>query len=135
VAYCLSQGLAETRKIATERRAAFEEWLRDHVEEPGGEDLIDPRHFQRWQRSLPKKGPLSVPKASYPAVLTGTDGLRKRYAVVPVHLEGKTRWLDPAGYELAVSNGASSPDVRRFRSDYELLIEGRLIKVDRTFRP
>lgn len=134
VAFCLSQGIADTRFSAAENREEFEEWLFSQIEEPDGEDLIDPRHFQKWQRSLPKAEPVSLPKKSFPAKLTGTDGSRKRYAVVPVKHGDKTHWLDPAGYELAVSDDAFTGGIRRFRSDYELLIDGKRAKVHRTFR-
>ena len=134
VAFCLSQGIADTRFSAAANREAFEEWLFSQIEEPDGEDLIDPRYFQKWQRSLPKAEPVSLPKKSFPAKLTGTDGSRKRYAVVPVKNGDKTHWLDPAGYELAVSDDAFTGGIRRFRSDYELLIDGKRTKVHRTFR-
>ena len=135
VAFCMSQGLAQTRETATQRRVAFDAWLDDEFDEPDAEDRIDPQYFQQWQSSLRRQDAAATAQESYGAELTGTDGRNRRYAVIPVSDGDNTRWLDPAGFELAVSK-ADGPDGRRlFRSDFELRTAGKRAGVIRTFRP
>src|SRR3546814_14499792 len=57
VAFCLSQGLAQTREAAAQRRPAFETWLDDEIDDVVAEDRIDPQHFQQWQTSLARHEP------------------------------------------------------------------------------
>jgi len=53
VAFALSQGLARTREAAALRRPEFEAWLAATIATPAPDDLIDPRHFLGWERTLP----------------------------------------------------------------------------------
>jgi len=135
VAFCLSQGLAQTREVALARRVEFETWLDEQLVAVETDNLIDPQLFQQWRASLPKPKPTATAQVSFETDLTGTDGRRGRYAVIPVQAEGETRWLDPAGFELGVSpgNGPNRRDL--YQSDYELRTVGRLPSVVRTFRP
>ena len=134
VAFCLSQGLARTRDAATERRGEFDAWLLAELDDPQAEDRIDPQLLQRWRQSLPLREAAADPPDHFDAQLTGTDGRRQRYAVVPATQGDVTHWLDPAGFELAVSRGG--PDgARRFGSDFELQTIGRNVTVTRLFRP
>lgn len=135
VAFCLAQGLEQTREAATARRVEFETWLLDEFDEPGGEDLIDPQLFQQWQLSLARPDAVPPVPAVYRADLTGTDGLHRRYTVIPVKRGDETHWLDPAGFELAVSEEDGPEGGNLFRSDFELRTAGRAAGVSRVFRP
>lgn len=135
MAFCLAQGLAQTREAATARREAFEEWLLDELDEPDGEDLIDPQLFQQWQLTLTRPDALPPAPPVFRAELTGTDGRHRRYAVIPVKRGDETRWLDPAGFELAVSSDEGPDGGNIFRSDFELRTSGRSAGVSRVFRP
>ncbi len=135
VAFCLSQGLAQTREAATIRRQEYDRWLDRELDDVSSEDLIDPQRFLRWQRSLPKSERTATTTSKVKANLTGTDGSRDRYAVIPVARKGGVVWLDPAGFELAISNGDYRLSYRAMRSDYELKIDGENPTVTRIFRP
>ncbi len=135
VAFCLSQGLAQTREMAAARRTEFETWLDNQLVADEADNLIDPQLFLQWQASLPKPDAAATAQVSFDTNLTGTDGRRHRYAVIPVQTEGETRWLDPAGFELAVSQGGGPEGRDPFRSDFELLVSEAQCNIIRTFRP
>lgn len=135
VAFCLAQGLAQTRDDASARRAAFDAWLEEEVEEVSAEDRIDPQRFLQWEESLRT---LEEPHAAAQlirAALTGTTGDRGRYAVIPVKRDDGTAWLDPAGFELAVTRERVQLGRNRSRSDYLMTIAGDGPVVTRLFRP
>ncbi|MCP1912519.1 hypothetical protein J2R96_004999 [Bradyrhizobium elkanii] len=135
VAYALAQGLAHTRELAAERREEFETWLHaNHVDiEP--DDYIDPQLFLEWQNSLPRREHAAVPFAPETVELTGTNGARPRYNVIPVPHGARVSWLDPAGFELATSKDiAGAYDNSSIRNDYELRATQRGASVNRTFR-
>ncbi|PTQ59433.1 RAD3-like DEAD/DEAH box helicase [Sphingomonas aurantiaca] len=69
------------------------------------------------------------------ARLTGTDGGRGRYSVIPIARGHETEWLDPAGFQLAVTVDPRLGRVNRFRSDFELRVGGGQASVERVFRP
>lgn len=133
VAFCLSQGLANTREEAAGRRAEFEAWLKSEMEHPDAEARIDPQRFTSWQGSLATEERPAAPHTEYGAQLTGTTGVHGRYSVVPIVIDEQTRWLDPAGYELAVTPGDPLPRHRRMRNDYELRVENGRALVARMF--
>lgn len=135
VAFCLSQGLAQTRELAAARRSEFERWLDGQLVVDDADNLIDPQLFQQWRASLLKPEVAAAAQVSFDADLTGTDGRRRHYAVIPVQIDGETRWLDPAGFELAVSQDRGPTNSDLFRSDYELRISGQRYGVLPTFRP
>lgn len=135
VAFALSQGLAQAREMASARRAEFEAWLENQLVADEPDNLIDPQLFQQWQASLPKAEAAAATQVSFNTDLTGTDGRRRRYSVIPVVTDGETRWLDPAGFELAVSPEGGPEGRDRFRSDFELRTAGHRSGVTRTFRP
>ncbi|MBQ0216457.1 DEAD/DEAH box helicase [Alcaligenes faecalis] len=135
VAFCLSQGLAQTREAATTRRKEYDEWLSEELDDVTSEDLIDPQLFLRWQRSFPKSDRTVTATRKVNANVTGTNGSRGRYAVMPIVREDSIAWLDPAGFELAVSNDAQRLNSRALQSDYELQVEGEVSTVTRLFRP
>jgi hypothetical protein len=134
VAFCLAQGLEQTREAATERRAEFDAWLDDKVENTDAEARIDPQYFQQWQASLRIVEAIPPVLPSFGAQLTGTDGRNRRYAVIPVRDGDHTRWLDPAGFELAFSEDEGPQGFNLFRSDFELRIAGKTATVSRIFR-
>lgn len=134
VAFALSQSLAQTREAAAARREEFEAWLNDGFEDIESEDLIDPQLFLQWQGTLPRRTREAAVVRPQPAALTGTDGRRQRYNVIPIPDGPVVRWLDPAGFELARSEDIigefedPSPT-----NDYELRAGRRGSSVHRTF--
>ncbi|MGQ3074170.1 MAG: DEAD/DEAH box helicase [Ferrovibrionaceae bacterium] len=134
VAFALSQGLAQTRDAATAQRGEFEAWLEDELDEVASEDLIDPQYFLRWQLSLRREARDRIEDRPELVELTGTDGRRHRYNVIPVRREGRVRWIDPAGFELAQSDDIFDKfGPGAIRSDFELRTEGAEAQVHRIF--
>jgi hypothetical protein len=134
VAFCLAQNLARTREEAAGRRAVFDAYVDEEIEDPISEDRIDPQLFLKWQASLPKTEHELAAPSLYQAILTGTQGGRGRYSVIPADKGNRTAWLDPAGFELALSDKAplgARPD----RSDFELITVGGAPSISRVFRP
>ncbi|UEM19535.1 DEAD/DEAH box helicase [Skermanella mucosa] len=134
VAFALSRGLAKTREAAAERRGEFEAWLDEEYDDLEAENLIDPQLFIQWQSSFlqPERAATASPSESVD--LTGTDGRRKRYNVIPATDGVLVRWLDPAGFELARSEDI--PEEFRdksIRNDYELRKNRHRSSVYRTF--
>jgi len=135
VAFCLSQGMAQTREAAMARREEFDEWLRGEIEEPDAEDRIDPQQFIAWQQSLPREERAAIADDEADARLTGTDGWLGKYPVIPLARGNETEWLDPAGFQLAVTVDRRQRRTNRMRSDFELqIVQGRAA-VKRVFRP
>lgn len=134
VAFCLAQGLAPTRDAATARRAAFDSWLEGQLKAVSGEDRIDPQRFIEWEASLraPEERHAAAPPIR--AELTGTTGARGRYNVIPVKLDGGMAWLDPAGFELAVTRDRIRLGLNRSRNDYQLTVAGDVPTITRLFR-
>ncbi len=120
VAFCLVHGLARTRESAAQRRGEFERWLAGQVDDVVAEDLIDPERFLQWLTSLPRRDGPNVVQESLRANLTGTDGRRGRYPVVPLRRGNGVRWLDAAGFELAASDQGVPSVVNWYASDFEL---------------
>lgn len=135
VAFCLAQGLAPTREAAGGRREAFHAWLEQELDDPISEDRIDPQLFIRWQASLPQHEAAAHAAPQMRAALTGTTGERGRYVVMPVTRGEATAWLDPAGFELAVTPVRAPVGGQPSRSDYELVTVGGQAMVTRLFRP
>lgn len=138
VAFSLSQGLAKTREEASGRRPAFEQWLRTVNPAPAPDDHIDPQRFLEWQETLPRTATTSTAASRFPADLTGTNGQRGRYAVMPVLRDNGVAWIDPAGFELALTSaspGTLKLSRRSRRSDYLLETIGPSPSVVRAFRP
>ncbi|MDO8409235.1 MAG: DEAD/DEAH box helicase [Phenylobacterium sp.] len=135
VAFCLAQGLAPTRDAAGARRQEFNAWLEQEQDDLTAEDRIDPQFFLRWQASLPRPENAARAPPQMRAALTGTTGERGRYAVMPVTRGEGTAWLDPAGFELAVTRARAQIGGRPSRSDYELVTIDGEPTVTRVFRP
>lgn len=134
VAFALSQNLSQTRASASQRRSEFEAWLSNEYEDIEPEDLINPQFFLEWESSLRRQEREAVRPVPESVELTGTNGRRHRYSVVPV-LEGAfVRWLDPAGFELArSSNNLEEFRNHDIRNDYELRTNVRVPAVYRVF--
>jgi hypothetical protein len=134
VAYALAQGMAGTREQAAQLREEFERWLIANYRDIAPDDYIDPQRFLEWQNSLPRSEHTAAAFAPEPAVLTGTNGFRLRYSVMPVTNGRHVNWLDPAGFKLATSTDKVGRfDVGSVHNDYELRVTQRGVSVNRTF--
>lgn len=134
VAFTLSVGVAKSRPEAEAMRGQYLEWLAGELDVPGGEDLIDPRNLLTWSRTLKVRDAAAPRRAPIAAELSGTDGRSGRYAVIPVRSRTRIRWLDASGFQLAVSDIPDDFPARyRQPNDYDLLIEGGVASVVRTF--
>jgi hypothetical protein len=126
--------LAQTREAATARRGEFEAWLEDELDEVASEDLIDPQHFLRWQLSLGRDVRDRFEDLPELVELTGTNGRRHRYNVIPARRDGRVRWIDPAGFELAQSDDIFDEfGPSAIHSDFELRTQGAEAQVYRIF--
>ncbi|WP_454018532.1 DEAD/DEAH box helicase [Azospirillum sp. Marseille-Q6669] len=135
VAFCLSQGLEQTREDAAMRRREFEKWLEEELEDADAESRIDPQRFLAWQQSFPREESSTTARVEFGAQLTGTLGKRGCYAVIPVISGDTTHWLDPAGFELAVTPEQLAMRRSQFRNDYELRVIRGNATVERVFKP
>lgn len=132
VAFALSLGIAKSRPDAEAMRAQYAAWLEDEVMFPDGEDQIDPRNLLNWSRTLRVQEARAPKRAPIAASLAGTDGRAGRYAVIPVRSGNRIRWLDAAGFRLAISETPEGfPRLPRQSDDYDLVIEGRNVSVAR----
>ncbi|MDR3713996.1 MAG: DEAD/DEAH box helicase [Puia sp.] len=103
VAFCMAQGLAGTRSEATAQRPSFDGWLEFTGLQIADEDLIDPRNFLAWQKTLilgPERPEGSRSSEAHP---TNSDGRRGIYDVLPVRRGDSVDWIDAGGYALARS--------------------------------
>jgi hypothetical protein len=119
VAFALAQGLAGTRSDAADRRSEFEAWIEANYVEIEADDWIDPRYFLEWQNSLSTQMDAPNEVRRIGVELTGTDGRRGRYSVLPIERDGRVHWIDPSGFELAAST-VTDITSRPHRNDYEL---------------
>ena len=103
VAFSLAQGVAKTRSAALEKKIEFDQWLENKNNDIELDDYINPQYFLKWKASLAKVKRPKKKMRELPADLTGTDGMRGEYSVLPLYKEGMVTWLDPAGFELARS--------------------------------
>ncbi|WP_264076652.1 DEAD/DEAH box helicase [Rhodopseudomonas palustris] len=131
VAFCLSQGLADTRESAERRRHEFDVFLTSARPVPTDEDYIDPQLFLSWQHQLPRRDLAAAASINLTAELVGADGSQGRYGVLPVTTAAGTTWYDAAGFLLARTQGHT---LRRdsYRSDFELITDGA-VRIERTF--
>jgi len=136
VAFSLAQGIARTREEAAGQKLLFDAWLRDrYLIDPSPEDFIDPQEFLEWQRSREEQREEHAPPDPTVVELTGTDGGKRRYPVIPVVREGAVDWIDASGNRLALSGERPNWIGRRpFRNDYELRVRGRRASVHPVFR-
>src|SRR3546814_4914412 len=98
--------------------------------------IFDPQHFLRWQLSLGRDVRDLFDDLPELVELTGTDGRRRRYNVIPARRDGRVGWMDPAGFELAQSDDIFDEfGPGAIRSDYELRTDGRGAHVHRSEEP
>jgi hypothetical protein len=108
--------------------------LNEQFEDIEPEDFIGPQLFLQWQGSLPRRAREAAADGPEPVEMTGTNGRRQRYSVIPVENGALIRWLDPAGFELARSDDILGEfPTRRIGNDYELRISRSETVVHRTF--
>lgn len=132
VAFVLSLGVAKSRPDAEAMRALYLAWLEDELIFPDSEDQIDPRNLLNWSRTLRVQQASTPKRAPIAASLAGTDGRAGRYSVIPVQSGNRIRWLDAAGFLLAVSETPEgSPRLPRQSDDFDLVIEGHDVSVVR----
>lgn len=119
-AFALSQGLSKSRSEADTLRDEFVEWMGDEAEaEP--EALIDPQKFLEWARSRQEAVEPEQRARTLSATLSGTNGNRGSYPVIPVVKENGVTWVDASGYRLAVSDPAVDfIGADGHRSDFDL---------------
>jgi|GEM_PF-421850 len=131
VAFCLAQGLARTREEAAGRRPEFETYLLTELPAPLPDDLIDPQRFLAWQRQLPLHEPTTPPPIDVGAELTGSDGARLRYSILPVRSGAGADWYDAAGYHLA-RTAVFPLRGDAHRSDFDLRTDGQ-VRIERSY--
>lgn len=128
VAFSLSRGMSKTRHEAEELRQVFLEWLYQSKEDVTNEDLIDPQLYLSWQRSLPQNESQVSQLSDISVAITGTNGSRINYDVIPLKVGGQTFWIDAAGYELARSNGnIGFNNGNIFKFDYNLNVADKSV--------
>jgi hypothetical protein len=104
VAFCLAQGISGTRSEAAARRQDFEAWLAFSAPQVAAEDLIDPRNYLSWQRALTAAPQVAGGIRTSVASLTGSDGRRGAYDVLPIRYVDSVNWIDAGGYTVAQSD-------------------------------
>lgn len=134
VAFALAQGLTGTREESKALRHKFDSWLSEKYEGLSSEDWIDPQCFLEWQRSLPRQARKRPEASTFTAELTGTDGRKEKYRVLPLISPDGISWLDASGFELARSALPDKMEGISHCHDYELKINKRGGKVLRVFR-
>jgi hypothetical protein len=133
VAFVLAQGLARTRNEGVGRKPEFETWLAAQRAEITPEDRIDPRLYLEWHRGLPHREVSPADQTGEAADLTGTDGRREHYRVIPMRMDSTIRWMDAAGYELARSEAVSTLNDADIADDFALDIAGQDAHVVRAY--
>jgi hypothetical protein len=135
VAFAMAQGLATTREAATVLRARYIEWFRSEVESPEDDDYIDPQRFLAWQRTqTSQRAHVSIHAPTH-VELSGTNGARLTYDVVPILTPEGVEWIDAAGFRLAKSSGDVTLREQPHRSDFVLSVSSKQTVVKRVFSP
>ena len=134
VAFALAEGLVGTREAGGVLRPEFNAWLEEHRDEIAADDMIDPQLFLEWKNSREAVSERRVRRRSSNATLSGTDGRRGQYSVIPVVADGAIHWLDAAGFLLARSDAEGSPFQGLIhRDDFQLRTDREQPIVRRTF--
>lgn len=124
IAFALSQGIARSRDDAVPLKQEFLDWM-EQRDEPvaDDEDLIDPRHFLEWSRSRRTTTADLAVSRSMRAGLSGTTGAKGIYSVIPIRVADGVRWIDPAGFELAVSpDNSAMLGPTMYSQDFDLVM-------------
>jgi hypothetical protein len=135
VAFAMAQGLAPTREAATVLRASYIEWLRLEVESPDDEDYIDPQRFLAWQRMQTIRSANTHIQTPTTVELSGTNGARLAYDVVPILTPEGVEWIDAAGFRLAKSGHDGTLRGQLHKSDFLLKVDSEQFVVERVFSP
>lgn len=126
VAFAQAQGRAKTREEAEALREEYEAWLVENVDDPSDEDLIDPQRFLAWEQTLPARAGEQAAARPEEVRLTGTEGVKQRYNVLPVAGDKEVLWVDAAGYELGRSEDVYGfYDSSHIGNDYVLNATGQ----------
>ncbi len=134
VAFALAEGLVGTREAGEMLRPEFDAWLDLQRDEIAADDRIDPQIFLEWKKSRAVAAERRVRRRSSNATLSGTDGRRGKYAVIPVVADGVIHWFDSAGFELARSDAENSPFRGLIhRNDFQLFTDREQPIVQQTF--
>ena len=134
VAFALAEGLVGTREAGELMRPEFNAWLEEQRDEIAADDLIDPQLFLEWNNSRAAEAERTVRRRSSNATISGTDGRRGQYPVIPVVADGVIHWLDAAGFALARSDAENSPfQGLIYRDDFRLSTDREQPIVRRTF--
>ncbi|MBZ2206261.1 DEAD/DEAH box helicase [Massilia soli] len=133
VAFAMTQALAKTRTAAEEMLPQFKKWLVGQIPSPQADDFIDPQLFLAWQQSLELPTSNVSGVTSWPAKLSGTNGAKFRYDVVPLRRGSSIDWIDAAGYKLAESSDDDKFLKTSKSSDFVLRIKDAEVTVERTF--
>ncbi|MBY3231720.1 DEAD/DEAH box helicase [Rhizobium laguerreae] len=109
IAFALAQGIAKTRQDARSLRPDFEAWLVASGAAKDPDSLIDPQNYRAWQLARERV----VHDAEFLArnvlgQLTGVDGRRQSYDVLPIVNGEVVDWIDPAGFSVARSARADA---------------------------
>nr|WP_245206652.1 MULTISPECIES: DEAD/DEAH box helicase [unclassified Rhizobium] len=109
VAFILGQGIAGTREDAQALRPEFEAWMDANAIAKAAEGLIDPQNFRAWQLSRERVAPAEEAAVrNILGQLTGVDGRRQSYDVIPIAAGDTIEWIDPAGFAVARSARANA---------------------------
>jgi hypothetical protein len=120
-AYLLAAQVADTREQAKELAADFYE-----ADAAGGQDPLDVAVIRTWADSKFEVSRVSAARRGDRRIRVRVsdriegDNLDRNWRVVPVVAGGRTRWLDPAGYELARSSARKNWTARARREDFWL---------------
>jgi len=135
VAFALSLGLARSRREAAKLRADYINWLAKELGvDPGGEGQIDPGNLLKWARTQPAPEMVKASRRPIDVELSGTDGRAGLYSVIPVKSKSRIRWLDAAGYRLAISPIPEDfPRGSGLSGDYDLVVRDGKASVSRVF--
>ena len=109
IAFSLAERLVGTREAGEQLRLKFNVWLDEQKQGIAADDLIDPQLFLKWKNSRAVEAERRVRQRKSNAILSGTDGRRKQYAVIPVVTDDVIYWFDAAGFALAQSDAENSP--------------------------
>jgi hypothetical protein len=135
VAFAMTQALGKTRGAAEKMLPQFKSWLAGQIPSPQPDDYIDPQLFLAWQQSLALPKSSARDTATWAAKLSGTNGGKLTYDVVPLRRGSSIDWIDAAGYKLAESSDDEKFWKSSKNSDFVLGVKGVEVTVERTFVP
>lgn len=135
VAFAMTQALAKTRGNAEKMLPLFKQWLAGQIPFPQPEDYIDPQLYLLWQQSLEQPKASGRDVTTWVATLSGSNGAKLKYDVVPLRRGNDIHWVDAAGYKLAESSNNKRFAKSAKNSDFVLTVNGAEVTVEQTFIP